>query len=114
MLVFAGMFHIFRHGRSMEKAPPPKPIVPATPLKSKPSPAVATVPSKPALTPPGELSKSTPAISNQGDIPVAPPPIAKGGPSSSQSSNITQKSVDTKADSKVKMADIPESKSIRE
>ena len=114
MLVFAGMFHIFRHGRSMEKAPPPKPIVPATPLKSKPSPAVATVPSKPALTPPGELSKSTPAVSNQGDKPLAPPPVAKGSSSSSQSSNITQKSVDTKADSKVKMADIPESKSIRE
>jgi ubiquinol-cytochrome c reductase cytochrome b subunit len=114
MLVFAGMFHIFRHGRSMEKAPPPKPIVPATPLKSKPSPAVATVPSKPALTPPGELSKSTPAVSNQGDKPLAPPPVAKGSSSSSQSSSTTQKSVDTKSDSKVKMADIPESKSIRE
>lgn len=114
MLVFAGMFHIFRHGRSMEKAPPPKPTVPATPLKSKPSPAVATVPSKPALTPPGELSKSTPVVSNQGDKPLAPPPVAKGSSSSSQSSSTTQKSVDTKTDSKVKMADIPESKSIRE
>jgi ubiquinol-cytochrome c reductase cytochrome b subunit len=118
MLVFAGMFHIFRHGRTMEKAPPPKPTVPATPLKSKPSPAVATVPSKPALTPPGELSKSTPAISNQGDKPLAPPPVAKGSSSSSssssQSSSTTQKSGDTKTDSKVKMADTPESKSIRE
>lgn len=114
MLVFAGMFHIFRHGRSMEKAPPPKPTAPTTPLKSKPSPAVATVPSKPALTPPGELSKSTPAVSNQGDKPLAPPPVAKGSSSSSQSSSATQKSVDTKTDSKVKMADIPESKSIRE
>ena len=113
MLVFAGMFHIFRHGRSMEKAPPPKPAVPTTPLKSKPSSAVATSPSKPSLTP-GELSKSTPAISNQGDKPLAPPPVAKGGPSPSQSSSTTQKSVDTKTDSKVKMADIPESKSIRE
>ena len=113
MLVFAGMFHIFRHGRSMEKAPPPKPAVPTTPLKSKPSPAVATIPSKPSLTT-GELSKSTPAISNQGDKPLAPPPVAKGGPSPSQSSSTTQKSVDTKTDSKVKMADIPESKSIRE
>jgi hypothetical protein len=83
-------------------------------LKSKPSPAVATVPSKPALTPPGELSKSTPAVSNQGDKPLAPPPVAKGSSSSSQSSSTTQKSVDTKTDSKVKMADIPESKSIRE
>ena len=114
MLVFAGMFHIFRHGRSMEKAPPPKPAVPITPLKSKPSSAVATSPSKPALTPPGELSKSTPAISNQEDKPLAPPPVAKGGSSSSQSSSTTQQSVDTKTDSKVKMADIPESKSTRE
>ena len=114
MLVFAGMFHIFRHGRSMEKAPPPKPAVPTSPLKSKPLPAVATIPSKPALTPPGESSKSTPAISNQGDKPLAPQPVAKGGPSSSQSSSTTQNSVDTKTDSKVKMADIPESKSIRE
>ena len=114
MLVFAGMFHIFRHGRSMEKAPPPKPAVSTSPLKSKPLPAVATIPSKPALTPPGESSKSTPAISNQGDKPLAPQPVAKGGPSSSQSSSTTQNSVDTKTDSKVKMADIPESKSIRE
>jgi ubiquinol-cytochrome c reductase cytochrome b subunit len=114
MLVFAGMFHIFRHGRSMEKAPPPKPAVPTTPLKSKPSSAVATSPSKPALTPPGELSKSTPAISSQDDKPLAPPPVAKGGSSSSQSSSTTQQSVETKTDSKVKMADIPESKSIRE
>ena len=114
MLVFAGMFHIFRHGRSMEKAPPPKPAVPTTPLKSRPSGAVATIPSKPALTPAGELSKSTPAISNQGEKPLAPPPVAKGGPGSSQPSSTTEKSVDTKADSKVKMADMPESKSIRE
>lgn len=114
MLVFAGMFHIFRHGRSMEKAPPPKPAVPTSPLKSKPLPAVATIPSKPALTPPGESSKSTPAISNQEDKPLAPQPVAKGGPSSSQSSSTTQNSADTKTDSKVKMADIPESKSIRE
>lgn len=114
MLVFAGMFHIFRHGRSMEKAPPPKPAVPATPLKSKPSSAVATIPSKPALTPPGEVLKPTPAISNQGEKPVAPPPVAKGGPSSPQSSNSTQKSVDTKSESKVKTADISESKTIGE
>jgi ubiquinol-cytochrome c reductase cytochrome b subunit len=29
MLVFAGMFHIYRHGRAMEKAPPPLPPKPA-------------------------------------------------------------------------------------
>jgi ubiquinol-cytochrome c reductase cytochrome b subunit len=36
MLVFAGMFHIYRHGKSMQKAPPPKPIVPPMPMKAKP------------------------------------------------------------------------------
>src|ERR671924_19740 len=36
MLVFAGMFHIFRHGKSMQKAPPPKPTLPPMPAKAKP------------------------------------------------------------------------------
>jgi ubiquinol-cytochrome c reductase cytochrome b subunit len=36
MLVFAGMFHIYRHGKSMQKAPPPKPTVPPMPMKAKP------------------------------------------------------------------------------
>lgn len=36
MLVFAGMFHIFRHGKSMQKAPPPKPTLPPMPTKAKP------------------------------------------------------------------------------
>ena len=37
MLVFAGMFHIFRHGKSMQKAPPPKPTLPPMPAKAKPA-----------------------------------------------------------------------------
>ncbi|HKX21198.1 MAG TPA: cytochrome bc complex cytochrome b subunit, partial [Nitrososphaeraceae archaeon] len=36
MLVFAGMFHIYRHGKTMQKAPPPKPTVPPMPMKAKP------------------------------------------------------------------------------
>src|ERR671923_15738 len=36
MLVFAGMFHIFRHGKSMQKAPPPKPTLPPMHAKAKP------------------------------------------------------------------------------
>src|ERR671929_597235 len=49
MLVFAGMFHIYRHGRSMAKAPPPqaRPSVPPTTAKPSPLPATpaAIVPS---------------------------------------------------------------------
>src|SRR6187551_2441628 len=36
MLVFAGMFHVFRHARSLQKAPPPKPTMPPMPMKAKP------------------------------------------------------------------------------
>ena len=34
MLVFAGMFHLYRHGRSIAKAPPivPKPAIPPKPI----------------------------------------------------------------------------------
>lgn len=41
MLVFAGMFHIYRHGRVMEKAPPPLPPKPAIQPKA-PSPLPQT------------------------------------------------------------------------
>ena len=41
MLVFAGMFHIYRHGRAMEKAPPPLPPKPAISPKA-PSPLPQT------------------------------------------------------------------------
>ena len=37
MLVFAAMFHLYRYGRTLAKAPPPKPVPP--------------VPSKPAIAP---------------------------------------------------------------
>jgi ubiquinol-cytochrome c reductase cytochrome b subunit len=51
MLVFAGMFHIYRHGRAMEKAPPPLPPKPAIqpkaplPLPQTSQPAYAVEPS---------------------------------------------------------------------
>jgi hypothetical protein len=41
MLVFAGMFHIYRHGRAMEKAPPPLPPRPSIQPKA-PSPLPQT------------------------------------------------------------------------
>jgi ubiquinol-cytochrome c reductase cytochrome b subunit len=64
MLVFAGMFHLFRYGRALAKSPPPK-IVSAPPKETKPaisppSPAPSlTTPSKeekPLVTPPAQKS----------------------------------------------------------
>jgi ubiquinol-cytochrome c reductase cytochrome b subunit len=43
MLVFAGMFHLFRYGRALAKSPPPR-IITAPPPK----------PTKPAISPPSE------------------------------------------------------------
>ena len=62
MLVFAAMFHLYRYGRALAKAPPPKPI-PPTPSKPaavpKPVPAATTV-EKPLATPPTVAAKSSP------------------------------------------------------
>ena len=72
MIVFAGMFHIYRHGRTMSKAPPPPPPV-RPPTTAKPSP----LPSK----------ESTPSTPVTGEKPLAPPPVQKAAanqPSSSQ------------------------------
>jgi ubiquinol-cytochrome c reductase cytochrome b subunit len=72
MIVFAGMFHIYRHGRTMSKAPPPPPPV-RPPTTAKPSP----LPSK-------EGTPSTPVTVER---PLAPPPVQKAAanqPSSSQ------------------------------
>src|SRR4029453_4993997 len=59
MLVFAAMFHLYRYGRALAKAPPPKPI-PPTPSKPaavpKPVPA-ATTAEKPLATPPTVAAK---------------------------------------------------------
>ena len=61
MLVFAAMFHIYRYGRALAKAPPPKPV-PPTPSKPaaapKPVPATTTA-EKPLATPPTVATKSS-------------------------------------------------------
>jgi ubiquinol-cytochrome c reductase cytochrome b subunit len=61
MLVFAAMFHLYRYGRALAKAPPPKPV-PPTPSKPaaapKPVPATTTV-EKPLATPPTVAAKSS-------------------------------------------------------
>ncbi|MEM3094863.1 MAG: cytochrome b N-terminal domain-containing protein [Nitrososphaera sp.] len=58
MLVFAGMFHLYRYGRAMAKAPPPKPVPPA--------------PSKPAAAP----AAPRPAPAAPAEKPLAAPPTA--------------------------------------
>lgn len=57
MLVFAAMFHLYRYGRTLAKAPPPKPVPP--------------VPSKPATAP-----KPVPAATTADKALAAPPTVA--------------------------------------
>src|SRR5919109_1610766 len=60
MIVFAAMFHIYRYGRALAKAPPPKPV-PAAPSRPaaapKPMPAATTV-EKPLAAPPTVAAKA--------------------------------------------------------
>jgi ubiquinol-cytochrome c reductase cytochrome b subunit len=60
-LVFAGMFHLYRHGRTMAKAPPPKPAAP--PAAQRP------VPARP---PPKPIPS---AATGGAEKPLAPPPV---------------------------------------
>ena len=50
MLVFAGMFHIYRHGSAMAKAPPPKQTTFPSPTKPVPIPSPKPAPSIPKPT----------------------------------------------------------------
>src|SRR6185503_5815488 len=73
MLVFAGMFHLYRYGRALAKAPPTKPVPPtpskpaAAPAAPKPAPAIPG--EKPLAAPPTATTKvgsdHTPQISQQ-------------------------------------------------
>jgi ubiquinol-cytochrome c reductase cytochrome b subunit len=58
MLVFAAMFHMYRYGRALAKAPPPKPVPPA-PSKpaAAPKPAPAVPAEKPLAAPPAATTK---------------------------------------------------------
>jgi ubiquinol-cytochrome c reductase cytochrome b subunit len=73
MLVFAGMFHIYRHGRSLAKAPPPqaRPAIP--PATAKPS----SLPPKPAATAPSTTER-----------PLSAPPVQKTAAAQSSSQTI--------------------------
>jgi ubiquinol-cytochrome c reductase cytochrome b subunit len=69
MLVFAGMFHIYRHGVSIAKAPPPKPTTPPTTAKP--------IPSAPKPVPPPLSKPST-------TEPLTTPPVQKAGAAGAQ------------------------------
>jgi len=89
MLVFAGMFHLFRHGKSMEKAPPPKPPSPPTPLKSKPT--------SPEL--PSDVTKPLDTAAPKQLAPAAQVPKGVGGGTSS--SMKTEASLDSNIESNI-------------
>jgi ubiquinol-cytochrome c reductase cytochrome b subunit len=88
MLVFAGMFHIFRHGKSLQKAPPPKPTLPPMPAKAKP----------PSLTKTGQteapqIAATTKELENSAPKEKAVAPTTKGGAPPSSSSSTPSASV---------------------
>ena len=76
MLVFACMFHIYRHGRTMTKAPPPSP---------KPAPPVKGLQSIPSI-PESAHTKSSIGTTEK---PLAPPPVQKSTTSQSSSEEAT-------------------------
>ena len=71
MLVFAGMFHIYRHGTTMARAPPPKPTTPPTTAKPMPSApkAVPPVPkpttTEPLTAPPVQKASSSAQVATE-------------------------------------------------
>jgi ubiquinol-cytochrome c reductase cytochrome b subunit len=88
MLVFAGMFHLYRYGRALAKAPPPKPTAPpaAKPAPAAPKPApAAPAPEKPLAAPPtasaGKVgSEKTPQLSQSQQKHSADGKTATAGP----------------------------------
>jgi ubiquinol-cytochrome c reductase cytochrome b subunit len=83
MLVFAGMFHIFRHGKSMQKAPPPKPTLPPMPAKAKPPSLTKTEASE---TP--QIAAATKELESSVAKEKTVTPSARAGSSSSSSSSV--------------------------
>lgn len=72
MLVFAGMFHIYRYGKAQAKAPPPRPTPPApkpAAAPPKPSPATPAPQEKPLAAPP-----SAQPAAKQAEKPAQLPP----------------------------------------
>ena len=64
MIVFAAMFHVYRHGKTMAKQPTPKPIAPPAgakpiPYAPSPTPSIPTTTTKPLSAPPSSKSAAT-------------------------------------------------------
>jgi ubiquinol-cytochrome c reductase cytochrome b subunit len=64
MIVFAAMFHVYRHGKTMAKQPTPKPIAPPAgakpiPYAPSPTPPIPTTTTKPLSAPPSSKSAAT-------------------------------------------------------
>ena len=98
MLVFAGMFHIFRHGKSMQKAPPPRPTIPPMPAKAKP----------PSLTQPvgpeaPQIAANTKVLGDSAAKEKTLAPSAKGSAPSSQSVQAVNKTESASAQSEQKL-----------
>ena len=88
MLVFAGMFHLFRYGRSLAKTPSPK-IITAPPKDTRPviSPPSAAPPlttqskeEKPLVTPSSQksLGSSTPQKQSSSQTTISEPAVTRG------------------------------------
>ena len=100
MLVFAGMFHIYRHGASIARAPPPKPTISPTAAKPMPSApkAVPPVPkpttTEPLTAPPVQkaasgaqvATKTSRTAATNTTITTPPPPPPPTGASASSNS----------------------------
>lgn len=84
MLVFAGMFHLYRYGKAQAKAPPPKPTPPApkaAPAAPKPAPA-APAQEKPLAAPPGQQSAKP--VEKPAELPPQKSASAPAGTKSAQ------------------------------
>ena len=92
MLVFAGMFHIYRHGRAMEKAPPPiqpKPTIQPKAPSSLPQTSYAAPATEPTITKPlaaQQAQKTQPAINSPQNIKSS----SLGSEGSTKSSDLVQ------------------------
>jgi len=84
------MFHVFRHGKSMQKAPPPKPTIPPMPMKPKTPPLIKT--GVPAAT---EVAPSAKVLGDSAAKEKTLAPSTKGGTSSTQSAQSVNKTQST-------------------
>jgi ubiquinol-cytochrome c reductase cytochrome b subunit len=101
MLVFAGMFHIYRHGASITRAPPPKPTISPTAAKPMPSApkAVPPVPkpitTEPLTAPPVQKAASGAQVATKTSRTAAtnttttPPPTGASASSNSKTDDTT-------------------------